>query len=54
MRTVKAILLLLLLAFLVYAVLTSPDRAYDIVEAFWDVVVEAFRSLGGLVTSLLD
>ncbi len=30
--------------FLVYAVVTSPDRSADVVRALWDVVTDAFAS----------
>ena len=41
MPRVKKILLWVLLAFAVYAVITSPTQAADIVHTSWDIVVQA-------------
>ena len=41
MPRVKKILLWVLLAFAVYAVITSPTQAADIVHTTWDIVVQA-------------
>jgi hypothetical protein len=51
---VKAILLWALVIFVVYAIITSPERAADILEGIWDVIVGAFSSIGQFFNSLLD
>ncbi|MCE0487496.1 hypothetical protein [Ornithinimicrobium sediminis] len=51
---IKQILLWLLFAFLIYAVVTSPDRAADIVEAVWDIIVQGFSSIGQFFQALMD
>ncbi|MFI2704531.1 hypothetical protein [Cellulosimicrobium composti] len=51
---VKATLIWVLVIFALYAIVTSPDRAADIVEGIWDVILGAFRSIGQFFSSLLD
>ena len=51
---VKAILLWALVIFALYAIITSPQRAADVLEGVGDVVVGAFRSIGQFFSSLLD
>ena len=51
---VKMTLIWVLVIFAVYAVIRSPDRAADIVEGVWDVIVGAFSSIGQFFYSLLD
>jgi hypothetical protein len=51
---IKVILIWLLFGFLVYAIITSPDRAADIVQASWDVIAEGFRNIGRFFQSLMD
>ncbi|MDQ3383732.1 MAG: hypothetical protein M3519_08110 [Actinomycetota bacterium] len=51
---IKLILIWLLFGFLVYAIITSPDRAADIVQASWDVIAEGFRNIGRFFQSLMD
>lgn len=50
---VKKVLMWLVIAFAVYAVVTQPARAADIVLAAWDVVstavVNLFRFFGALL-----
>ena len=38
--------------FLVYAVVTSPDRSADVVRALWDVVSGAFASFATFFQNL--
>lgn len=54
MPRVRKILLWLLLAFFVYAIVTSPTQAADIVETAWDIILQAFRGIGGFFDALLD
>jgi hypothetical protein len=51
---IKAILIWALVIFALYAIVTSPERAADILEGVWDVVLGAFRSIGQFFSSLLD
>ena len=44
MRRVKKILLWVLLAFVVYAVIKSPNQAADIVHTAWNSILQAFRA----------
>ena len=55
-RAIKllAILIWLLFGFLVYAIITSPDRAADIVQAVWDIIAQEFTNIGQFFQSLLE
>ena len=50
----KKLLWYLLLVFIIYAIFTSPERTGDIFRAIGDIIVQAFRSLGGFYDSILD
>ncbi|WP_265522185.1 hypothetical protein [Oerskovia flava] len=50
----KTILMWLLIGFLLYAIITSPDRAADILQGVWDVIISAFRSIGQFFTNLIE
>ncbi|WP_153398332.1 hypothetical protein [Ornithinicoccus halotolerans] len=50
---IKLILTWLVFGFLVYAVITSPERAADIVRAVWDIVLTGFQNIGRFFESLL-
>jgi len=50
----KTVLMWIVIVFLLYAVVQSPDRAADIVQAIWDVIVGAFKSFGQFVQSLIE
>ncbi|HKJ11125.1 MAG TPA: hypothetical protein VJ976_01905 [Ornithinimicrobium sp.] len=51
--TIKKIILWLLFGFLIYAIITSPDRAADIVSAFWDIIADGFRNIGRFFEELM-
>ncbi len=51
---IKAVLIWLLFGFLVYAVITSPDRAADIVQAVWDIIADGFANIGRFFQSLME
>ncbi|WP_172669690.1 hypothetical protein [Arsenicicoccus sp. oral taxon 190] len=51
---IKKVLLWLLVAFLIYAIIVSPDRAADIVRTVWDILVQAVQSLGRFFDKLLN
>lgn len=50
---IKQILLWLLFGFLIYAIVTSPDRAADIVQAVWDIIAQGFQSIGQFFQALM-
>ncbi len=53
MSRVKRILLWVVLAFAVYAVLTSPDQAADIVKTSGSIVADGVTSIGSFFDALL-
>ncbi|WP_315094558.1 hypothetical protein [uncultured Cellulomonas sp.] len=50
----KTALFWIVAIFLVYAIVTSPDRAADMVRALWDIIVGAFTSFGQFFSSLTE
>ncbi|WP_179951072.1 hypothetical protein [Xylanimonas oleitrophica] len=48
----KTLLIWVVVIFLIYAIVQSPDRASDIVKAVWDVVTNAFSSFGQFFAGL--
>lgn len=50
---IKKIVLWLLTIFLLYAILTSPDEAANIVGSAWDVISNGVRNIGRFFDSLL-
>jgi hypothetical protein len=50
----KKIILIVVLAFFVYAVFTSPDKAADIVANIWGVLVDGFNAILRFFGSLLN
>ena len=53
MLKVRRFLPWVLAAFLVYAVLVSPDRAADWVITAWDIILQGFRNIGQFFDALL-
>ncbi|MCL1869671.1 MAG: hypothetical protein FWF90_04550 [Promicromonosporaceae bacterium] len=51
---VKTAFVWLVVIFLVYAIVQSPDRAAEIVKALADVIVNAFTSIGQFFGNLLS
>ncbi len=51
---IKQILMWLLFGFLVYAVVTSPDRAADVVQAIWDIIINGFDNIGRFFQALTE
>ena len=51
---IKTALFWIIAIFLVYAVVTSPDRAADLVKALWDLIVSAFTSFATFFRSLTE
>ncbi|GAA2747574.1 hypothetical protein GCM10009868_37640 [Terrabacter aerolatus] len=50
----KKIILIIVLAFFVYAVFTSPVKAADIVNNIWGVLVDGFSAILRFFSSLLN
>jgi hypothetical protein len=50
----KKVILIIVLAFFVYAVFTSPDKAADIVSNIWGVLVDGFNAILTFFNSLLN
>jgi hypothetical protein len=51
--SIKKILPITLLVFFVYAILKSPDQAASLVQNLWDIIVQAFKSIGSFFDALL-
>ena len=51
---IKKIVLWLLTIFLIYAILTSPDAAANIVGSAWDVVANGVKNVAIFFDSLLS
>lgn len=54
MNKVKKVLWWIFIAFLIYAVFTSPNQAAGIVRTIWDIIVAAFNSLFTFFNALLN
>ena len=50
---IKKIILWLLTIFLIYAILTSPGDAADIVASAWDVIANGVENIGRFFDELL-
>jgi hypothetical protein len=50
---IKRTLLWLLFAFFLYAIITNPDRAADIVQAIWNLIADGFRNIGRFFEALV-
>ena len=54
MQRVKKIVLWTLLAFFVYAIVTSPSQAADIARNVWTIIGQGFSSVGSFFDALLN
>ena len=54
MQRVKKILPLTVLAFMVYAIVTSPTQAADLVHTLWDIIVQGLNGIGGFFDAVLN
>jgi hypothetical protein len=50
----KKVILIIVLAFFVYAIFTSPTKAADIVTNLWGVIVDGFNAILSFFPSLLN
>ncbi|MCA5894829.1 hypothetical protein LEP48_15940 [Isoptericola sp. NEAU-Y5] len=48
----KTLLIWIVVIFLIYAIVTSPDSAADIVTAIWEFITGAFASFGQFFANL--
>lgn len=48
----KTLLIWLVVIFLIYAVVTSPDAASNIVTGIWEFIIGAFRGFGEFFSNL--
>ncbi|GAB3074009.1 hypothetical protein GCM10027080_16810 [Pedococcus soli] len=53
MNRVKKILLWVLVAFAIYAIITSPDQAAQIVKTSWSILADGVRNIGNFFDALL-
>lgn len=53
MHKAKRLLQWLIVAFVIYAIFTSPGRAGDIVHTAWDIIAQAGKSLGAFFDNIL-
>jgi divalent metal cation (Fe/Co/Zn/Cd) transporter len=53
MNRVKKILLWVLVAFAIYAIITSPDQAAEIVRTSWSILADGVRNIGNFFDALL-
>ena len=53
MQRVKKILLWVLVAFIAYAIFTSPDQAADIFKTSGGIVVDGVKNVGSFFDALL-
>lgn len=50
----KKIILIIVLAFFIYAVFTSPVKAADLVSNVWGIIVDGFNAILAFFNSLLN
>ena len=50
----KKVILFIVVAFFVYAIFTSPDKAADIVSNIWGLLVDGFNAIIRFFDSLLN
>lgn len=50
----RKVILVLVAAFFVYAIFTSPDKAAGIVTNIWGVIVDGFNAILRFFDTLLD
>ena len=51
---IKTAIFWIIAIFLVYAIVTSPDRAADVVKAIWDFIFGAFSSFATFFRNLTE
>jgi hypothetical protein len=54
MKHVKKIVLWTLVAFFIYAVITSPNQAANIVQGAWNIIVHGVSSIAAFFNNILN
>ncbi|WP_169787750.1 hypothetical protein [Luteipulveratus mongoliensis] len=54
MTKIKQLVPWVVLAFLVYAVVTSPDKSADMVRNIWDIITDGVRNVGQFFDNILN
>jgi len=54
MKHVKKIVLWTLVIFFIYAVITSPTQAADIVQNAWNIILQAFKNISAFFNQILN
>lgn len=54
MAKVKQFVPWVVIAFLVYAVVTSPDKSADMVRNIWDILSDGVRNIGSFFDNILN
>ncbi|HZY00457.1 MAG TPA: hypothetical protein VFE92_13355 [Dermatophilaceae bacterium] len=54
MKHVKKIVLWTVVAFFIYAVITSPTQAANIVQGAWNIIVHGVSSIAAFFNSILN
>jgi hypothetical protein len=54
MQHAKKIAIWTLLAFFVYAIVTSPSQAASLVHTTWNILVEGVKGIGGFFNAVLN
>jgi hypothetical protein len=52
-KRIWKILLWTLVVFFIYAVITSPSQAANIVQNAWDIILQGFQNIGAFFNELL-
>ncbi|WP_157270358.1 hypothetical protein [Paraoerskovia marina] len=50
---VKLLVVWLIVGFVIYAIVTSPDQAAGVLRGVWNVIAQGFASLGTFFSTLL-
>jgi hypothetical protein len=53
-KYVKKIVLWTVVAFVIYAIITSPGQAANMFQSAWDLIVLAFQNIGNFFKALLN
>jgi hypothetical protein len=50
----RQVIFVIIVAFIIYAIYTSPARSAEAVHAIWNVLVSAFRSIFSFFSHLIN
>ncbi|PJI93245.1 hypothetical protein [Luteimicrobium subarcticum] len=51
---VKTLLIWLAVAFVIYAIVTSPDQVADVIKSIGSIIGQAFHGIGQFFSSLMN